>query len=102
MSVCIALIRYNGLVTYTENGVKMTKDISARVEHTKVSFQAIGAKVNSSHITVGRYDAVMELEFPSSQMSSRLDDVIEDSSARIEILQALSKKDLERVLAVPV
>jgi uncharacterized protein with GYD domain len=79
----------------------MTKDITARVEETKAAFEAIGAKVTSSHITVGRYDAVMVLEFPSEEMSSRLDQVVKEASARIEILRALSRRDLERVLAQP-
>jgi uncharacterized protein with GYD domain len=99
MTVC-TLIRYGGLVTYTETGVRMTKDIAARVAHTKAAFEATGAKV-TAHITVGRYDAIMMLEFPSREMSSRLDAIVKDGSARIEILRVLSAQDLERVLALP-
>jgi uncharacterized protein with GYD domain len=101
MTVCIALIRYIGLVSYSESGVRMTKDIAARVEQTKTSLQSAGAEVTVSHITLGRYDALMVLEFPNEEMMSRLDAVIRESSARIEILRALSPGDLDRILALP-
>jgi uncharacterized protein with GYD domain len=79
----------------------MPKDIAARVEQTKARLQSAGASVTASHITLGRYDAIMVLELPGEQMMSRLDAVIRESPARIEILRALSPQQLDRVLALP-
>jgi uncharacterized protein with GYD domain len=95
----VLLIRFNGLVIYTESGGKMTKDIEARLVNTKVLIESIGATVVSSQITLGCYDAVIVAQL-SDKMVSRMDQLIASAPARIEVLRALSAQDLGRVLAL--
>jgi uncharacterized protein with GYD domain len=99
MVTCIVLIRYAGLVQYTEEGLRMTKDIAARVERAGTALEAVGGSVRMLSVTLGLYDAIASVELPSEEFVARIHDLVHDDSARVEVLRVVSGRELDRVLA---
>jgi uncharacterized protein with GYD domain len=99
MVTYIVLIRYLGLVNYSEKGIQMSKDISARVERTKTALVATGANITAFYMTVGQCDVVAIIEVHSADVLTQLINAIHATSGDIEILPVLNEAQVEQLLA---
>ncbi len=59
------------LVHYTQQGIAKIKDSPARLDAAKKAAEALGGKIHSWYLTMGRYDAVLISEFPSDEAAAK-------------------------------
>ena len=59
--------QYVSLLRYTAHGIGKIKDSPARLDAARKAAEAMGGKIQSWHLTMGRYDAVLIAEFPDDE-----------------------------------
>jgi len=62
---------YVSLLRYTQQGVAKIKDSPSRLDAGRKAAAAVGGKINSWHLTMGKYDAVIFTEFPDDETCAR-------------------------------
>jgi len=63
---------YVTLIHYTEQGVQTFKDLSRRLDETRRSGEAVGAKLISYYLTMGQYDAIAITDAPDDEAIAKL------------------------------
>jgi uncharacterized protein with GYD domain len=63
---------YVTLIHYTEQGVQTFKDLSRRLDETRQSGEAVGAKLISYYLTMGQYDAIAITDAPDDEAIAKL------------------------------
>lgn len=58
------------LVKWTEQGIRNIKESPQRLDVFKKAVEAAGGKVTGFYLTMGRYDLVVIVEFPSDQAAT--------------------------------
>ena len=61
---------YIVLVNWTEQGIRNVKESPQRLDAFKKSVEASGGKVIGFYLTMGRYDLVVIVEFPSDEAAT--------------------------------
>jgi len=63
--------QYVSLLRYTQQGIGKVKDSPARLDAARKAAEAMGGKIHSWYLTMGRYDAVLIAEFPNDETCAR-------------------------------
>jgi len=91
---------YITLITYTEQGIKSFKDLPDRLEETKRSGQAAGAKLLAYYLTMGQYDAVVVSEAPDDETIAKLALAAgARGNIRTETLRAFTEDEAKKLAA---
>lgn len=91
---------YITLITYTEQGIKSFKDLPGRLEETKRSGQAAGAKLLAYYLTMGQYDAVVVSEAPDDETIAKLALAAgARGNVRTETLRAFTEDEAKKLAA---
>ena len=61
---------YIMLVNWTNQGILNVKESPQRVDMFKKGVEAVGGKVTGFYLTMGRYDLVVIVEFPSDEAAT--------------------------------
>ena len=62
---------YVTLVRYTEHGIAKIKESPARLDAGIKAAEAMGGKVHAWYLTMGQYDSVFIVEFPSNEVCAQ-------------------------------
>jgi uncharacterized protein with GYD domain len=62
---------YVGLLRYTQQGIAKVKESPARLDAARKAAEAMGGKIHSWYLTMGKYDAVLIAEFPDDHAVAR-------------------------------
>lgn len=60
------------LINYTDQGVQHFKEIANRLEHARQGAAELGITIDSFHLTMGRYDAVVIFDAPDAETAAKL------------------------------
>ena len=61
---------YIMLVNWTNQGILNVKESPQRLDTFKKAVEAVGGKVTGFYLTMGRYDLVVVVEFPSDEAAT--------------------------------
>ena len=61
---------YIVLVNWTDQGIRNVKESPQRLDAFKKAVEAAGGKVTGFYLTMGRYDLVVIVEFPSDEAAT--------------------------------
>ena len=61
---------YISLVNWTDQGIRNVKESPQRLDAFKKAVEAAGGKVTGFYLTMGRYDLVVIVEFPSDEAAT--------------------------------
>lgn len=64
--------KFVSLINYTDEGVQHFKEFAARMEHARQGAAELGVTIDSFHLTMGRYDAVVVLDAPDAATAAKL------------------------------
>ena len=62
---------YISLLRYTAQGAAKIKESPARLDAARKLATSMGGKIQSWHLTMGKYDAVIISEFPDDEAAAR-------------------------------
>jgi uncharacterized protein with GYD domain len=62
---------YVTLVRYTQQGITKIKESPARLDAGIKAAEAMGGKVHAWYLTLGNYDSVFIVEFPSDEVCAK-------------------------------
>lgn len=62
---------YISLLRYTTQGVAKIKESPSRLDAARKLAASMGGKIQSWHLTMGKYDAVIITEFPDDEAAAR-------------------------------
>jgi uncharacterized protein with GYD domain len=62
---------YVSLLRYTQQGMSKVKESPARLDAARKAAEAVGGKIQSWYLTMGKYDAVIITEFPSDEAAAK-------------------------------
>lgn len=60
------------LIRYTDEGVRHFHEFRARMEHARRGAEELGVKIDSFHLTMGEYDAVVTVDAPDARTAAKL------------------------------
>lgn len=63
--------KYVTLLRYTQQGANKIKESPARLDAARKAAEGVGGKLESWHLTMGKYDAVIITEFPSDEAAAK-------------------------------
>ena len=89
---------YIRLVKFTEKGITSIHDIGKRRDEAKKRFDAEGAKVLVSYVTLGSYDLVTIFEAPDNAAAIKLGAwIASNGNVCSETLVAIPAEEFERM-----
>jgi uncharacterized protein with GYD domain len=62
---------YISLLRYTAQGIAKVKESPSRLDSARNLATSMGGKIQSWHLTMGKYDAVIISEFPDDEAAAR-------------------------------
>lgn len=60
------------LINYTDEGVQHFKELAQRLSHARDGAAELGVTIDSYHLTMGRYDAVVIIDAPDAATAAKL------------------------------
>jgi uncharacterized protein with GYD domain len=91
---------YISLVSYTPQGIAKIKDSPARMDALKKAAAALGGKILSIYVTMGRYDGVSISEFPDDAAYAKFVlSVAALGFLSTETLKALNEAEFRNVIS---
>jgi uncharacterized protein with GYD domain len=91
---------YIMLVKWTEQGISNIKESPQRVDAFKKAVETAGGKVTGFYLTMGRYDIVVIVEFPSDEVAATV--ILRTAShgeVRSETLKAFPEDQYREIMA---
>ena len=90
---------YINLVHFTEEGIRNIKDSPRRLDASREHFASLGGKVTGYYLTMGHYDVVVTIEYPSDEvaMISKLQ-LESRGSVRVEMLRVFPEDEYRRII----
>jgi uncharacterized protein with GYD domain len=91
---------YIALLRYTQKGIETVKQGPSRREAAKKMFEAAGAKLKETYLTMGQYDAVAIVEAPDDATIARL--ALAGASQgflRTETMRAFTTEEADKIAA---
>lgn len=62
---------YVTMLRFTQQGANKIKESPARLDAARKAAEAVGGKVHSFFLTMGKYDAVIITEFPNDEENAK-------------------------------
>ena len=62
---------YVTMLRYTQQGAAKVKESPARLDAARKAAEAVGGKIHSFFLTMGKYDAVIVAEFPNDEENAK-------------------------------
>lgn len=82
------------LINYTDQGVQSFKDFAQRMEHARQGAAELGVTINSFHLTMGHYDAIVIFDAPDTATAAKLALVnAANGRVRTETMAAFNEDD---------
>lgn len=92
--------KFISLVKYTAKGIENVKESPKRLEAVKQLCTAMGAKVESFYLTMGRYDIVMVVDAPSAEAAAKIIlSISSKGSVSTETLTAFAEETYRKLIA---
>jgi uncharacterized protein with GYD domain len=92
--------KYIGLINYTQQGIENVKDSPNRFDAFKKLCKSMGANVDAIYLTMGRYDLVVIVDAPDSEVIAKIMlTTASKGSASTETLQAFTEEEYRRIMA---
>ena len=91
---------YVSLVKWTEQGIRNIKEAPQRVDKFKKAVEAAGGKVNGFYFTMGKYDIVVIVDFPSDEAAATV--VLSTGSkgnVRTDTMKAFTENQFMNIVA---
>jgi len=63
---------YISLVNWTDQGIRNIQDAPKRLDSFKKVVEDAGGKVQGYYLTMGKYDSVLIIEFPSDEVAAAI------------------------------
>jgi uncharacterized protein with GYD domain len=90
---------YISLLRYTEKGISEIKDSSKRRRAAAKNIAALGGKLVSTYLTLGRYDLVAVMEAPDDETAARIALVTgQQGYVSTETLRAFPEAEYDRLI----
>ena len=94
------MAHYIGLLRYTSQGIAKVKEGPARLDAARKAAAAMGGKITSWHLTMGRYDAVIVAEFPDDDACARfLLSIGALGNVTTETLKAFNEDEYRKIIS---
>jgi len=91
---------YVTLLRYTDQGVRTFKNLAERLEETRKSGEAVGAKLVGYYLTMGQYDAIAITEAPDDRAIATLALAAgAHGNVHTETLRAFSEEEAKEIAA---
>jgi uncharacterized protein with GYD domain len=92
--------KYIELINYTQQGIENVKDSPNRFDAFKKLCKSMGANVDAIYLTMGRYDLVVIVDAPDSEVIAKIMlTTASKGSASTETLQAFTEEEYRRIMA---
>jgi uncharacterized protein with GYD domain len=79
------MARFVMLIRYTDEGVRHFKDFRSRMDHARRGAEELGVTIQSFHLTMGEYDAVVLFDAPDARTAAKLS-LINASNGRVRTI----------------
>ena len=90
---------YISLLNFTDQGIRNVKQTTQRAEAFRATAEKMGVKVKEIYWTLGRYDAVADIEAQDDEAVTRLMLSLGSlGNVRTETLRAFSAQEMDRIL----
>ena len=91
--------QYVSLLRYTQQGIGKVKDSPARLDSARKAAEAMGGKIQSWHLTMGRYDALLIAEFPDDETCARFFlSVSAQGNVTTQTMKAFTEAEYRKIL----
>jgi uncharacterized protein with GYD domain len=94
------MAKYISLIKYTAKGIENVKESPKRHDAFKQLCESMGARVEGSYLTMGRYDLVLIVDAPTPEIAAKL--VLTTAShgaVSTETLQAFSENEYRKIIS---
>lgn len=92
--------KYISLIKWTQQGIENVKESPNRYEAFKKLCKSLGAKVDAVYLTMGRYDLVVIVDAPDSEVIAKIMlSTGSKGSTTTETLQAFTEEQYRKILA---
>ena len=91
---------YVTFLRYTSQGIAKVKESPARLDAARKAAESMGGKLHSWFLTMGKYDAVFIVEFPSDDVCAKF--VLSVSSlgnVTTQTLKAFTEDEYRKIIA---
>lgn len=94
------MAKYISLMKYTAKGIENVKESPKRLDAFKKLCESMGAKVEGSYLTMGRYDLVAIVDAPNAETAAKIILTMTSSGAvGTETLQAFSEAEYRNLIS---
>lgn len=91
---------YIGLITWTDQGIRNVKESPQRLDAFKKAVEAVGGKVDGFYLTMGKYDAVSIVEFPSDEVAATaILNVGRQGNIRTRTMKAFPEEEFQNIIS---
>lgn len=91
---------YISLLRYTTQGVAKIKESPSRLDAARKLAASMGGKIQSWHLTMGKYDAVIITEFPDDEAAARfMLSVASLGNITTETLKAFNEDEYKKIIS---
>lgn len=93
------MAKYISLIKYTQKGIENVKESPSRLDAFKKLCESMGAKVEESYLTMGRYDLIVIVDAPNSEAIAKIAlATASRGSVSTETLQAFPEKEYKKII----
>jgi len=90
---------YISLLRYTAQGAAKVKESPARLDAARKLATSMGGKIQSWHLTMGKYDAVFISEFPDDEAVARfMLSVASQGNVTTQTLKAFNEDEYRKII----
>ena len=91
---------YITMYKFTQQGVENIKQGPARTEAARAALEAVGGRMVSFYLTMGRYDVVVVSELPDDETAMKLlMDIGAQGNVRSETMRAFTEDEYRELVA---
>lgn len=94
------MARYIMLSTWTDQGIKNSKDTITRANAAKQLAEKLGARITDCVWTLGQYDLILSAEAPDDETITAIGIAIGKlGNVRTQTLRAFGESEMQKILA---
>lgn len=66
------MAKYVMLINYTDKGIEHFHEFPERMKHARIGAEKLGVTIDSYHLTMGAFDAIVIIDAPDDETAARL------------------------------